>query len=290
MEEKENIWLTGFKEKLWEIGIKPGDVIYLASDMRLLVYGIISDLAINDETKRDDFIEQMINAVKEVVGSDGTILVPAYTWAFCKGEMFDRENSPAQIGALPNWLLNRKLGFKRTAHPLYSFMVWGKWAEELLGLSNVESFGKDSPFGFMEDHDTKMLCLGLRAGKANTFMHYEECRVQVPYRYSKAFKAPYKDYDGSVSERVYTMYVRDLAIISKEYEPESFYDALPSTTATNYRSIPLKLFSVCEANDAVKKDLFENKGRNCYIFDNYELDWSVGKTHEDDMRAYENMA
>ena len=36
------------------------------------------------------------------------------------------------------------------------------------------------------------------------------------------------------------------------------------------------------AYNLIREDFLHNRGRNCYSFDNYELDWSKGATHDDD--------
>ena len=90
--------------------------------------------------------------------------------------------------------------FARTKHPIYSFAVWGKGKEELCAMDNKSSFGIDSPFTYMTNHEFKNLFIDKDLGHSFVYVHYVEEQVgNIPYRYLKDFTADYIDEDGNIN-------------------------------------------------------------------------------------------
>ena len=73
--------------------------------------------------KRLELPHYDLDAIIEKVGPEGTILIPCFNWDFCKGKKFNYLETPPQIGSLPKIAFKRE-DFKRTKHPIYSFLVW----------------------------------------------------------------------------------------------------------------------------------------------------------------------
>ena len=84
------------------------------------------------------FLDSLINKV----GKDGTILIPSFNFDFCSGKIYDYLNSSPTTGALARIALKRD-DFKRTIHPIHSFLVFGKDQKHLCNLENISSFGPD---------------------------------------------------------------------------------------------------------------------------------------------------
>lgn len=201
--------VSDLKKILQSLGIFSGDKILVSSEiMKMLI-----QLAGEDQEKLRNraemtmLLDKIIDCLQEVVGETGTLLFPTFNWGFCKGRAFDYCKTLGQTGILSNRALVRT-DFKRTCHPIYSFAVWGKGTEELVSLQNKSSFGEDSPFAWLHRHKGKNLVID--ASGYFTFLHYVEEKFGVPYRYIKDFSADYKDKNGNVSNRSYSMYVRDL--------------------------------------------------------------------------------
>lgn len=276
-----NEFISAFKQSLKKLDIKNGDVVYVASDATLLLSEARKKLDVKSSQQRDEFLNQVVDVLKECVGDNGTLLFPVFTWDFCRGKDFDIASTKGETGALSNWVLAKRSDFKRTQHPIYSFMVWGKDSELLVNMTNKDSWGKESPFYYLHKQQAKLLLLNVSLQRGFTFMHYVEQSIKVPYRYHKEFKSSYIDENGNLSERIYSMYVRDLAIESKEHLPEEFLDSRGITKVSNLDKLTLRIVDLNKAYDIVAADYLHNQGKNCYIFTNYEIDWTKGQTHND---------
>ncbi|WP_272888181.1 AAC(3) family N-acetyltransferase [Campylobacter sp. P0085] len=71
-------------------------------------------------------------------------------------------------------MLKNRLEFGRTAHPIYSLMVWGKDAKMLANLNNIDAFESYSLFGYMYKFDAKMVFFNVAINMGITFTHYVE--------------------------------------------------------------------------------------------------------------------
>lgn len=272
------------KEKLKHIGIRKGDIIYIASDGTLLINEARKKYGIKNLEERNTFLWKFIDTLQDIVGNDGTLLFPVFTWKFCKGEIFDIRKTKGEVGILSNWILDNRKDFVRTKHPIYSFMVWGKDAKYLQNLNNIDAWGKDdSPFAYLHRKHAKMMLLNVSLQRGFTFMHYVERCLNVPYRYNKLFIGKYVDENGIESIRKYSMYVRDLNITSQEYLPDEFLEKFGIVSSCSVNEQKIKVFDLAESYDIVKNDYLNNAGNMCYKFKNYELEWNKGATHDDEI-------
>jgi len=281
--DKKNEYLNEFQMALGELGIQSGDILYVASDITLLLNEVRKHLDIKTSEQRNEFLGSFVDCFQHGVGENGTLLFPVFTWDFCKGRTFSVLKTQGETGALSNWILNSRKDFLRTRHPIYSFMVWGKDGNLLKTMKNKSSWGADSPFFYLHHHKAKLLLCNVSLQRGFTFMHYVEESIKVPYRYQKDFTSSYIDEDGHCSEKTYSMYVRDLDIQSEEYLPESFLDERNITKNALCGKMHLKVIDLEKAYAIVADDLKKNRGRNCRIFHNYEMDWTKGATHDDEV-------
>ncbi len=121
------------RQSFSEIGIQPGDIVYVASFLAIL-------------GNRKNLAEETINALLDAVGPDGTIVMPAFNFGFCHGETFDRETTESTSGVLTE-VFRKRPEAKRTIHPPYhSLAVIGKCVEEISNIRSSTSFGKESVF------------------------------------------------------------------------------------------------------------------------------------------------
>ncbi|SFT66754.1 aminoglycoside 3-N-acetyltransferase [Selenomonas sp. GACV-9] len=275
--------LRTWQEVLRKVGIRHGDMLYVASDASLLLLEARKKCGVKTATERNVFLNAWLDTLQDVVGTKGTLLFPVFSWDFCHGKGFNIKNTLGEVGALNNWVLQNRVDFHRTKHPLYSFMVWGNRADELLALNNVDAWGGDSPFAYLHQNSGKMLLLNVSLQRGFTFMHYVEQAVSVPYRYMKNFRGMYTDVNGIESERSYTMYVRDLAIKSQEYAPDEMLEVHGIVERANWGNLIVKAFDLKKSFDIVSDDLVNNAGKMCYKFTNYEIEWNKEATHADDL-------
>ena len=191
-----------FLSVMEKLPIKKGDILMVSSDITNLMC-----CAIKQDEKPD--LNQFIDSLIAKVGPGGTLLFPTYNWGFCRGQLFDYNQTKSRTGALGE-VARRRTDFLRTRHPIYSFAVWGKDKELLYNMTNISSFGADSPFAYLHKHKAKSLVIDVILSHCFTFVHYTEECAMSPYRYFKYFTAEYIDRDGISDHRTYSMFVRDL--------------------------------------------------------------------------------
>ena len=191
-----------YEKYFQQVGLKSNDILLVASNITTFGYELYKRKI---KFNPNEFIDSLQDYLK-----NGTILFPAFNYDFCRGEKFDYKNSPPQkMGALSNTAFKRD-DFKRTKHPIFSFMIWGKYQKELIDLNNISSFGIDSPFGFLYLNNAKMLFIDVEYNHSFTYIHFVEQQAGVDYRYNKIFEAPYIDENGKKEIKKYSMLVRDL--------------------------------------------------------------------------------
>ena len=116
--------------------------------------------------------------------------------------------------------------------------------------------------------------------RAFTFVHYVEQCIEVPYRYHKFFLGKYIDENNNVLQRCYSQYVLDLKYDIQEYMPDAFLDDAGVTALGQTLFHPIKCVDLYGSFDIVKNDFYKNNGMNCYTFNDYQLDWESGRTHD----------
>lgn len=191
-----------YTELLKAGGVKKGDIIDVASDLLSVM------LRFRERHERFD-ANRLLEALKEVVGEEGTVLIRAFNWDFCHGVPFHYQKTPSRVGSLGNAALKRP-DFKRTKHALYSWCVWGKYQEQLTEMDPVDAFGDDSIFAFLEEHNASLLRLGSVTVSGLTSMHRAEQRANIPVRFIKNFTGLYTGADEVRREKTYSMFVRNL--------------------------------------------------------------------------------
>ena len=236
--------------------IEKGDVILLTSD--------ITDLFLQCQENGEIMdVNILLDNFQEAIGEEGTLLVPTYNWGFCQGKAFDYKKTPSKTGAFGNAALRRK-DFTRTKHPIYSFAVWGKDAVKLAEMDNIESFGPDSPFAYLEQVDAKNVFIGASLRNSFTYIHYIEQKLKAPYRFSKVFRSHYIDQDKVDTVRDYSMYVRDLDL-DVVCAPNPFVDILYANQVVQHgliNGVPYEVIRFSEVTPYIQNDILYNRSKN----------------------------
>lgn len=274
-------WLKQFHRACAGLGIREGCVLYVSSDITMMMYRLGRVYGVRSRKEKNEFLHRFVDMLKMMTGTEGTLLVPMFTWAFCHGEDFDIRKTPGEVGALGNWILENRGDFKRTRHPLYSFLVSGKDAGLLCGMDNQSAWSEDSPFGYLHRSRGKNLLINVSLEKSFTFTHYVEECLKVPYRYFKDFQGTYIDGQGNRERRIYTQFVRDLAIDSRQVTPEDCLDRAGAAVSAEYDHNSLKLVDLEKAYPVVEENYLYHNGSDWYDFGDYVFDWKAGQTHPD---------
>ena len=249
-----------YRDLISDIGIEKGDILDIASGLRCITQYCRDHSILFDAN-------HLIDAIKEEVGTEGTVMIRTFTWDFCRQVPFDILHSPSQVGALGNIAMNRT-DFVRTQHPLYSWMVWGKHQKHLCGLKNIGSFGEGTPFDFLYQNHAKLVRIGNLEVWAFTQRHHAEKLANVPFRYEKMFKGEYIDSNGVKSARQYSMYVRrlDLEVGLSDYlHIEQEWRTAGIEVYKNWNGISCSLVPIRETMDEIYDDLLHNFGKKTIL-------------------------
>ena len=122
--KERHIELTDIISDLTNLGIKKGDVIFVHSSLRKLGYVVGGPSTV-------------INALIEVIGPEGTLVIPTYPLSGtmlskCKKKnyIFDYKTTPTGLGSIPSEFLKFE-GIFRSIHPTHSISAYGKYAKDI---------------------------------------------------------------------------------------------------------------------------------------------------------------
>jgi aminoglycoside 3-N-acetyltransferase len=192
---------SGVTDALMAIGVKPGSVAMVHADAIVAA----QFPAMPNEQRLDLLIE----AVEAALGDDGTLVIPAFSYSFTKGEPFDIDKTPSAVGMVSERFRNQP-GVHRTADPIFSFACRGPLAQELCAIPVKECFGAQSVFAFLHRCNAHIVDLGCSMNRGGTFVHYVETAYGVAYRYKKAFSGTVISRTGEAAECSIVYNVRDL--------------------------------------------------------------------------------
>lgn len=263
---------------LRDLPIASGDIVDVASDL-------LSVLLFCRQRNLSFCADGLLDALKELVGENGTVLIRSFSWDFCHGVPFDIRNSPSRTGSLGNRAAARP-DFIRTRHPIYSWWVWGKHQEALCSMDACGAFGKGGVFDYLYQNSGKQVGIGRIGSTALSQLHYAEVEMKVPYRREKYFSENYTDENGHTEPRTYSMHVRPFNI-------NVTYENIEGEQTLNYMrdqgilveslyedTLPCLVFHLKEATDFFKRDFAENQGKRLVSVEgvpgivNEDVDWA----------------
>ena len=217
------------------LGIVPGDGLLVHSAVQFLgrpAGGLI----------------MYLDAIREAIGTDGTLIVPTFNFGFARGESYDPQTTPSQEMGAFSELVRQLPEARRTPHPLQSIAVIGRYRDDLASRDTASAFDPGSAFERMLELDFKLLLLGADS-RAVSMFHYCERRANVSYRYWKDFSGPVRTPSGW-QRRSYRMFVRNLEL-NPQLTLDPVVEYLQSlgqwrTQALNYGQV-----TVCKLSDFV---------------------------------------
>ncbi len=159
--------------------------------------------------RNEQRLDLLIEAMEAAIGRDGTLVMPAFSYSFTKGEPFDICNTPGAVGMVAERFRTRP-GVRRTSDPIFSFACRGPRAQELCAIPVKECFGDESVFAALHRLNAHIIDLGCSMNRGGTFVHYVETAYGVDYRYKKAFSGTVISPSGEASECSVVYNVRDL--------------------------------------------------------------------------------
>ena len=187
-----------FINALQSVGIKKGDTIFVHSDIR--VFGKI--VIANKKT----FLRSLVNALQDSIGNEGTVVMPTFSYSFCKNKEYDKLETHSTVGVLTDFFRTEE-GVRRSSHPIFSVAARGKNADDFMRISK-DSFGKGTVFETLRRLNGKIVFLGADFS-ACTFIHHIEQMHGVAYRFIKVFEGLVVDGKSKYRDS-YTFFVRPL--------------------------------------------------------------------------------
>jgi len=170
------------------VGLRRGDVV--------MVHASFKSLGMSDP-------EEVVKGLLDVLGPEGTLLMPALSYCQKPAEVHDSRFTPGCVGFLPEYFRTRP-GTRRSLHPTHSVCAVGGDVPGMLDshFADRTPCGKNSPFRFLIERKGKILMLGCGLGP-NTTMHAIEEHVEPPYLYGPEREYTLTDESGKVFQKTY---------------------------------------------------------------------------------------
>ena len=174
---KKNFSKIEIENILKKLGVKKNDDLMIHGDAGIIFqYG--ADLQKN--------FNLLFKTISNFIGKKGTILIPAFTPSFCKKRVFYKDSEENELGYFGKIFTEKKF-FKRTSHPIFSFLIKGNNFNYYDNAALNVSLGKNSIFDLFHKKNGKILVLGNAFEKSAVFLHHIEDDAKVNYRYYKYF-------------------------------------------------------------------------------------------------------
>ena len=153
-------------------------------------------------------LDTLIAAFREVIGPQGTLIMPTFTYSYCHQQIYDVLHTPSTMGILTEYY--RQLPeCHRTIDPIFSFAVSGPNADYYLNEEASSCFGVNSVYDLLTKRNGQIVVFGEK-GKGYTFVHHIEEEVPVSYRYYKTFAGTMIDAQGHERQTSIRYFVRHL--------------------------------------------------------------------------------
>ena len=129
-------------------------------------------------------------ALRQVVGEGGTIVVPTHSQNLCNTDIpFDLNNTPSHERGIFSEYVRLLPGARRSFHPFNSYAAVGPAAEAITADVARHAYGPMTPESRMIDMGARAVIIGMPPNITTTVHHVEQV-MAVPYRYTKEFLHP----------------------------------------------------------------------------------------------------
>lgn len=173
-------YLSDFYRLLKKAGLKSGDTALIHSEIFHLGTPLLA---------KGDYLNALSQAILEIIGKNGTLVIPTYTYSFCNNLDFNPAKSSSKMGAL-NEFIRKNIATHRTLDANFSHALIGKNSQKLVQANPTNSFGENGFFAKFKALNGKVLLLG-SPKIGGTLFHHIEKMANVSYRPSKI-----KGFDG----------------------------------------------------------------------------------------------
>jgi len=199
---------------LKKLGLKEGDIVLVHSSLTSLGYV-------------EGGADTVIDALIEIVGEKGTVLMPAYPTKGYEGDwttntLFDPKNDPSQTGRITEVFRLRKEAL-RSLHPTHSVAAIGSQADYLIKEHEKSQTrcGKNSPFYKLIGLDGYILALGSRFGQITSFHVIEDLADKFPIKVYKKGLVPMRYLNEKGIERISIQKINDSMVFRTRIDVNS---------------------------------------------------------------------
>ena len=106
---------------LTELGLKKNDTVLIHSNIATL-------------GKVENGLDGIFAALLDVIGNKGNLVVPTFSFSFCKSEVFDIQKTKSEVGIFTEYIRNLNSSV-RSLHGITSFCSIGNDAKYLMYMS-----------------------------------------------------------------------------------------------------------------------------------------------------------
>lgn len=181
------------------VGLKKGDSVFCHSNVGFLGTPAGGKTA-------DNIFYTILNAFLDVIGEEGTLIVPTFTYSFPQQKIFDPVASSSDCGFFTEMLRQKNEAY-RSLDPCVSVAAIGRRAREFTIDVPSNSYGENSFFARF--HQANGIICNINYDAGSTFIHYVERELQVPYRFDKTFTGIVQQH-GKRETKQSTIWVRYL--------------------------------------------------------------------------------
>lgn len=242
------------KEQLIKVGLKKGDTVLVHS--QLLKVGI-------PEEDVFDLGKYYLDIILEIIGDDGELVLPAFTYSYCKNKVFSPLKDMSSVSSLANTCIRNHIGY-RTLDPIFSYVIVNPESAEQR-FSNVSFDLENGMAGYLSKKNAKYLMIGDLI--YFTLLLACEQQLHTYNRFMKKFSGITKINDTEIHSDCYYYYRRycDNTILDLSKLTRIVVDPLVSAGKVKYESFGNSHLYYCtDVNimmdaykESLNRDLFE---------------------------------
>lgn len=214
-----------------KLGVARGDTLCVHTEL----FGFGTPLL-----TRNEYLSALIECFWQVIGEQGTLIMPTFSYSFCKNESYDKNLTRSTMGILTEFFRKQK-GVFRTNEPIFSFAVAGK--KQKAFMKGYDScFGKGCVYDTLVKEKGKIMLFGT-IDLGYTFTHFVEEEVKVSYRYYKNFSGILVDEKGIKHRKNIKYFVRALdkpSVLSVEKQ-RALLERTHNFQRTHFAGAPIAL-------------------------------------------------
>jgi|TARA_B100001964_G_C14261974_1_gene616167 aminoglycoside 3-N-acetyltransferase len=164
-----------------EVGVEQNKVIYWTGDLTPLMKF--------DRPGKKAVLGAHCDALRELIGSGGTLVVPTGSSLRNTDIPFDTNETGSEMGVFTEYV-RQSQGAYRSCHPFVSYAAIGKHAKTVTENVARHAYGPETPEDRMISLDTTSVSVGLHPRLTCSVIHHVEMLMGVPYRYTKGCLHP----------------------------------------------------------------------------------------------------